>query len=173
MNSTFFSCKRAHHSCLRMSRRLLGTDITPARFDMLYILDVCDPRGFGFFQRQLCTLLGVTAPVVSRMLTSLKELGYIYRQLDWEDGRRRIITLTDKGRALFRRLVAHIRGMDDLLVDAALCRERTWSDADTWTERALRERRGSFRDHHRDLLRTFDDRATLDFDRPRRSSFAA
>jgi len=173
MNSTFFSCKRAHHSCLRVSRCLLGRDLTPARFDMLYILDVLDPHRYGFFQRELCTLLGVTAPTVSRMLTSLEELGYIRRELDWEDGRRRVITLTPEGRALLRRLVAQIRGMDELLVDAALCPPRSWSDAATWTESALRRRRSSLRDHHRDLCRTFHDRATLDFDRAPPATAAA
>jgi DNA-binding MarR family transcriptional regulator len=173
MNSTFFSCKRAHHSCLRMSRRLLGPDLTPARFDMLYILDALDPHRYGFFQRELCTLLGVTAPTVSRMLTSLQELGYVRRELDWEDGRRRVITLTPEGRALFRRLVAQIGSMDELLVDAATCPLYSWSDAATWTNSALRQRRRSFRDQQRDLCRTFHDRATLDFDRAPPSTAAA
>jgi DNA-binding MarR family transcriptional regulator len=171
MNSTFFSCKRAH-SCLRMSRRLLGADLTPARFDLLHILDAQDPHRYGFFQRELCALLGVTAPTVSRMPTSLQGLGYIRRELDWEDGRRRVITLTPEGRALYRRLVSQIRAIDDLLVDAALCPLRAWSDAATWTESALRRRRSSLRDHHRDPCRTFHDHATLDFDRAPPSSAA-
>jgi DNA-binding MarR family transcriptional regulator len=164
MNRIFLGAKRTHHSCLRISRTLLGKALTPARFDMLFVLEACDPQRFGIRQADLCTILGVSGATVSRMLKSLDELGYVHRQLDEDDGRRRVISLTDDGRALILHLMqrVHGSGIDLFALDCALGAERWWD-----ARHALRLRDVLYRTL-RDITRAFDDRATLDYDAPAR-----
>jgi DNA-binding MarR family transcriptional regulator len=159
MNNVFFRVKRAHHSCLRMSRQLLGKIITPARFDMLRAVHM-HGNEYGILQGDLRDLLGVSGPVVSRMLTSLEKLGYVWREIDEDDVRRRVITLTPEGRALVVCLVYEIcaAGYDAFVVDCALAGERSHDPKRCERERAI-------------LLRSLDaictafrDRATLDFE---------
>jgi DNA-binding MarR family transcriptional regulator len=69
--------------------------LTAARFDLLYILWTSPklPRR----QRMLTRKLGVTPPVVSRMLRSLRELRLVVRARDPQDRRGWLISLTDEG----------------------------------------------------------------------------
>jgi DNA-binding MarR family transcriptional regulator len=69
-------------------------NLTPARFDMLRIVKL-HPHGLP--QTTLRWLLGVTAPVVSRMLKGLQERGFVARERDTQDGRCRIVRLTKRG----------------------------------------------------------------------------
>lgn len=58
-----------------VARRLCeDSGLTPARADLLFAL-----RGGAVLQRDLVLELGVTAPVVSRMLASLEKLGFVVR----------------------------------------------------------------------------------------------
>ncbi|MDB4995854.1 MAG: MarR family, partial [Myxococcaceae bacterium] len=92
-----FSLKRAFH--LSVAAGLLLTrpfGLTPARFDLLYALD---GDGMGAAGRQ-CFLrhrLGVSAPTVSRMVTSLEELGLVERLRDAK-GNSCGVRLTDAGK---------------------------------------------------------------------------
>ena len=108
VNALFFRIKRAHHSCLRVSREILGTLITPARFDLMFALEACRGRNGYAFQKELCVLLGVSDATVSRMVSSLVELGLLARDFDVLDGRRRCVVLTDEGRRLMVRLRAEV-----------------------------------------------------------------
>src|SRR6516225_6895329 len=82
MHLAFFGLKRAHHGVLRVTRRQLGElGLTPARFDLLYaVLERWSPP-----QVDLCRALGVSAPTVSRMVSSLQQLGLVVRQTSPED----------------------------------------------------------------------------------------
>ena len=95
MHALFFGVKRVHIEVVRFTNRILRlSNLTPARFDMLRIVKL-HPDGIP--QTALRWLLGVTPPVVSRMLKSLQELGYVARERDTEDGRCRIVQLTERG----------------------------------------------------------------------------
>jgi DNA-binding MarR family transcriptional regulator len=97
MDQVFFSLKRAYHGTLRVARaalvKLPYKGLTPARFDMLHAL-----RSDDFLdQRALQDVLGVTKTVVSRMVRSLEELGYVARERDPEDRRTVVVWLTELG----------------------------------------------------------------------------
>ena len=75
MNAIFFGCKRAFHSCLRLTRPwITRLGLTAARFDMLTAIR---RYPFGPFQRDLREMLGVSRATISRMLQSLEKLGLI------------------------------------------------------------------------------------------------
>jgi DNA-binding MarR family transcriptional regulator len=151
MHGIFFGLKRAFHGTLRMTRTQLATlGLTPARFDMLYI--VAKERS-GMLQRDLQRALGVTAPTVSRMLKSLTTLGFVERTVMEEDHRRRYVVLTKAGR---RRVLKAARwlihsGNIQLMVDSALLPDR-WYDpracrrANDELDRSLHLVRHAYRD---------------------------
>jgi DNA-binding MarR family transcriptional regulator len=104
MNANFFGLKRAFHGTLRITRASLARrGLTAARFDLLYAL----PRRFrmfkhGMLQSSLRGSLGVSRPTVSRMLTSLEELGLVRRKRHTIDRRQVVVALTRRGRVLIR-----------------------------------------------------------------------
>jgi DNA-binding MarR family transcriptional regulator len=96
MHAAFFGLKRAYWGSLRVTRKkLTEMGLTAARFDLLYMLweSPKAPRR----QRNLTRALGVTAPVVSRMLKSLRELGLVVRERDRLDRRGWVVSLTEEG----------------------------------------------------------------------------
>jgi DNA-binding MarR family transcriptional regulator len=129
MHATFFGTKRAFHGILRMTRRPLACfGLTPARFDMLYVLyALMDHRAS---QSAIRRVLGVTAPTVSRMLRSLQALGLVQRERCSIDGRERVVELTDAGlrsmQAAHDGLVAS--GAAQLALDCALAFPRQHDD---------------------------------------------
>lgn len=68
--------------------------LTPARLDLLALI-VDGARS----QIELGTILCVSAPVVSRMVTALVELGLVQRRRTDEDRRLRFVELTARGAA--------------------------------------------------------------------------
>jgi DNA-binding MarR family transcriptional regulator len=124
MHTIYFGLKRAFHGTLRVTRRALAKmGLTPARFDMLYIVA---QEGSSLMQRELQRALGVSAATVSRMLTSLEELGFVEREIMEEDHRCRNVTLTKAGRrCVFKaaRWLIH-SGNVQLMVDSALSPHR-------------------------------------------------
>ena len=99
MNAIMFGCKRGFHSCLRVTReRLQAHGLTAARFDMLSAL-LAQGEFHSCRQRELRNLLGVSSPVISRMLRSLEALGLVVRgRCDYGDRREKLVTLTAAGR---------------------------------------------------------------------------
>jgi DNA-binding MarR family transcriptional regulator len=65
---------------------------TPQRNDLLMLI-----RHGELAQKQIALALGVTRPVVSRMIDALEERGLVKRTIPPEDRRYRIISLTPKG----------------------------------------------------------------------------
>jgi DNA-binding MarR family transcriptional regulator len=126
MHAVFFGLKRAHHGVLRIGRRALAQlGLTAARFDLLYAVRERE----GLPQSELCQALGVSAPTVSRMVTSLEELGLLARQATIIDRRLRHVTLTDAGRRIIEEAIGWFMsaGIAQLAVDSALCPTR-WYD---------------------------------------------
>jgi DNA-binding MarR family transcriptional regulator len=103
MNQIIFRTKRAHHGFLRVTRKPLAYfGLTAARFDLLYALhnrlyDV-ECRCVPTLQSELRRDLGVTPPVVSRMLGSLEKLGLVTRSRpERRDRRQRYVSFTKVG----------------------------------------------------------------------------
>jgi DNA-binding MarR family transcriptional regulator len=128
MNAIFFSAKRVFHGAVRVTRKPLQSvapGLTAARFDMLFALahrtyDRDTLAKVDCRQSALRARLGVSAPVVSRMLRSLEALGWVTRKrLPGGMDRRQVwVSLTEAGlecaceafRQLFRaaeRIVYH------------------------------------------------------------------
>jgi DNA-binding MarR family transcriptional regulator len=126
MHTIFFGLKRAHHGVLRIARRALARlGLTAARFDLLYA--VLEREGLP--QCELCQALGVSAPTVSRMVTSLEKLGLVARKTTVADRRLRHVALTDAGRQCIEEAIGQFMswGTAQLAVDTALCPSR-WYD---------------------------------------------
>jgi DNA-binding MarR family transcriptional regulator len=103
MHAAMYGLKRAYWGSLGTTRkRLKEIGLTAARFDLLYVLR--KNRG-PLPQRRLTRILGVTHPVVSRMLKSLRLLGLTTRERRLCDQREWMISLTPDGRALIRKAV--------------------------------------------------------------------
>ena len=124
MHAAFFGLKRAYWGSLRVTRkRLFAMGLTAARFDLLYALREfpCPPVAQSAIRRRL----GVTAPVVSRMLKSLRELGLVTRHRRLTDRREWLISLTARGRfAILRAIDRFIgSGLVARIVERGLCPE--------------------------------------------------
>lgn len=74
-------------------------ELTPARADVLTTL-IEKPR----CQRELAEVLCVTEGVISRLVRKLVDDGLVARHMPLADRRFRIVSLTDKGRALLHEL---------------------------------------------------------------------
>ncbi len=132
MNAIAFGTKRAFHGFLRVTRKPLGSmGLTAARFDMLSALLVTgeSARYIRIRQSELRKELGVTPPVVTRMLQSLEKRGWVERSREvWCDRRQRIVRLTDSGKRVIleaRRLL--LRPVQRLVYAAICFGRRDWS----------------------------------------------
>jgi DNA-binding MarR family transcriptional regulator len=109
VHAIFFGLKRAYQSTLRLTRRCLAMlGLTAARFDMLYAVKSAP---CGSDQVSLSRALGVTGATVSRMVSSLEDLGLVSRRSIPSDRRRRWVELTALGRQMMERV-------EDELVDS-------------------------------------------------------
>ncbi|HEX5223907.1 MAG TPA: MarR family transcriptional regulator [Solirubrobacteraceae bacterium] len=112
MNAIAFGTKRAFHGFLKVTRKpLAAMGLTAARFDMLSALLDSRPEGWpelGMRQSALRRVLGVSAPVVTRMLQRLEALGLVTRErVRYGDRRQRVVNLTTAG----ERCIAEARRM--------------------------------------------------------------
>ncbi len=102
MNLLQFQTKRAHWRLWDFEAgllRLFGT--TPARLDMLQ----CIGQNGAPTQGILVWQLGLSPSTVSKMLTLLADRGWIVRDIDPRDRRRRIARLTVRARELLERVM--------------------------------------------------------------------
>jgi len=104
MHAMLFGLKRGYYATLRFARRVLVKfGVTPARFDLMFALWQYAP---GHLQSELRRILGVAGPTVSRMLKSLTQLGLVFRVRAMNDGREKMVLLTEKGKACVGRVVS-------------------------------------------------------------------
>jgi len=102
VNAITFGTKRVFHGLLRVTRKqLVEMGLTAARFDLLSVLvkcrhgELCAP---GVRQSTIRRMLGVTAPVVTRMVRALEGLGMVKRWREREGDRRQVLVgLTEAG----------------------------------------------------------------------------
>jgi DNA-binding MarR family transcriptional regulator len=95
--------------------------VTPARFDMLIVIG---QEARGVAQNVLRGVLDVCASVVSRMLESLEDLGYVLRYEHPADRRVNWIELTPTGRAILTEITKELLldGVAEHCVRAVLAR---------------------------------------------------
>jgi DNA-binding MarR family transcriptional regulator len=127
MHQTFFGLKRVHQRLLGVSRELLvGTGLTPARFDLLRIVEA---HRWGVGQQKVVVLLGVSAATVSRMVSALETLGFVTRERTfYRDARLVHLRLTDAGRVAVRRALRRTVGSGGAtLVASSSLASRWWS----------------------------------------------
>jgi DNA-binding MarR family transcriptional regulator len=140
MHPVFLGVKRVHIEVVRFTNRVLAvSNLTAARFDMLRVVEL-HPHGIP--QNALRWLLGVTAPVVSRMLKSLQLLGFVARERDTKDRRCRIVRLTKRGTIAL--------GMAHELTIVSHLADRTAARAATGNTRVLAASEEETRDTIRD-----------------------
>jgi DNA-binding MarR family transcriptional regulator len=97
MDPRIFASKRLHLQLVAFGIRVLAPfELTPARFDMLYVIEKND-EGF-VLQRDLPHLLGLARSTISKMLGLLEGLGLIERTRASRPGRLKVVMLTDEGR---------------------------------------------------------------------------
>src|SRR5579883_64333 len=107
MNAIAFGTKRAFHGFLRVTRKPFASmGLTAARFDMMSALwggPRVGPQRYPTRQSDLRRMLGVSAPVVSRMVRALEALGWVKREREECGDRRQIlVTLTTAGEECIR-----------------------------------------------------------------------
>ena len=129
MHAIAFGSKRVFHGFVRVTRKpLAAIGLTAARFDLLSAL--AGPRLVRLGAKAQCELvraLGVSPPVVSRMLKALEELGLVKRFRMDEDRRFNLVFFTDKGFALLCEARGIVLGPVRRLVEKALSGRRRCS----------------------------------------------
>lgn len=107
MHQIFFSVKRVHLRVVEVSKKLVRQfGLTPARFDLLRVVDAHEPE--AILQSKICTLLGVSAATVSRMLIALEKLGFVERTECKDDRRNLLVRLTDYGWNKLDEAIVHL-----------------------------------------------------------------
>ncbi len=124
MHHLMFAMKRSYHRALSKARPLLeDLELTPARFDMLFVL--FSRRAELYFASGLCEVhtqksirraLGVSRETVHTMVDALEAKGLVRRgpaPPDERDRRTKSVVLTDAGLAIIRRAtkIAYPRGL--------------------------------------------------------------
>ena len=130
MHAIAFGSKRVFHGFLRVTRKPLSSiGLTAARFDLLSALAGPHLRCgmFAEVQFELVRTLGVSPPVVSRMLKALEGLGLVKRVRMEEDRRFQLVSLTKKGLALLWEARGLVLGPVRRLVEKALSGRRRCS----------------------------------------------
>lgn len=108
----------------RMNARLSRYEVTPAQTHLLLCLE---DHGGEMAQCAVTEFLKVKPSTVNGILDRLEEKGMVRRSVSGRDARRRLITLTDRGREqleLFRRCFEE--------VEAVMIREFTTEEAETF-----------------------------------------
>lgn len=126
MNAITFGTKRAFHAFVRRTRKqLVELGITAARFDLLTVVlrstsgECCSP---GVRQSEIRRALGVSAPVVTRMLRALEGLGLVERWREQFGDRRQVrVALTNVGERCIRRAHRVMLPMVKRMVCGAIC----------------------------------------------------
>ena len=108
MHSLSFALKRAHLRTVAMTRALaLPFGLTPARFDLLYIVHRTMRRK-GVGQGDLRRTLGLAGATISKMLKRLETLGLVRRAPSTSDRRVKLVYTTREGRARVRLVVRRV-----------------------------------------------------------------
>ena len=123
MHKVLFGLKRAFQSALEWAKVVYAPiGLTPARFDMMVALYQDEYMA----QSGLRRVLGVSGATISRMLKSLRALGWVESFPDEDDRRRRFVALTERGEAVFKAARRHVigDGVGELAIESVI--EHSW-----------------------------------------------
>ena len=105
---------RAGHLCReRMDFRLSQYEVTPAQTHLLLYLYDC---GGQAPQRAVTAYLRVRPSTANGILDRLEEKGMVTRSVSGRDARRRLITLTERGREQQERFRESFQSMEDVIL---------------------------------------------------------
>ena len=108
MHPLTFTFKRAHWASMRLLEPLAARHLlTPARFDLLYVLHLS--RYKAPWQFWVAQQLGVSRPTICKMIKSMRAAGLVALSLDPKYRFRKRISLTRDGRKCFARLFKMFR----------------------------------------------------------------
>jgi DNA-binding MarR family transcriptional regulator len=111
MHAIPFLLKRAYQASLKMLRPIAARDgLTPARFDLLYVLHVT--RSHSRDQTVLAKRLGVSRPTICKMVRALEKAGFLERSVSTRDRRYRLLELTQQGQRRFTKLLKRLPLVD-------------------------------------------------------------
>jgi len=106
MHAIPFVLKRAYQASLKMIWPIAAAHgLTPARYDVLYVLNV---RRQSRTQAALAKRLGVTRPTICKMVRALVKAGILEQSVASNDRRCRRLDLTRYGRRCFSRLTKFV-----------------------------------------------------------------
>jgi DNA-binding MarR family transcriptional regulator len=109
---TGYLVRRAQQVHAALWQRELNSEVTSVQFGVLSLLD----QNPGIDQRSLGELLQLDRSTVADVVLRLETRGYIGRNRDVADRRRKILSLTDAGRAELDGLWAHADSVNEALV---------------------------------------------------------
>lgn len=113
----------------RLRAEVAGVSLTNQAAGILSALTTLGPLRSS----ALADAVDADAPIVSRELRSLRADGHVTVEVDPEDGRARVVSLTDRGADVYRRF----RAATDAITAGAF---DGWDDADLVTLRGLLDR---------------------------------
>ena len=108
MYGTTFWIKRVHLGSVALGKRALEVleHMTPARYDLLYVLrtrtNAGVPKGWPklqhvMWQSEIRRYLGLHRSTVSKMVKRLVEIGWLTREAELGDARMKLVALTEAG----------------------------------------------------------------------------
>lgn len=103
----------AHLARERMDARLSPYDVTPAQTHVLLYLH---RQGGQTPQNELTEFLKVRPSTANGILDRMAEKGLVERRVSGSDARRRLITLTEKGRTQHALFFENFQTVEDLMV---------------------------------------------------------
>lgn len=112
MHSVFFGWKRTHWATQNYFRDVLTRlGVTANRYDVLLYLHHHDNPVVPITQRDLRAAFGVARATMSETLRALVRLGLIARERSGTDRRTFLVTLTERGRAVFDHARSMLKGL--------------------------------------------------------------
>src|ERR1700689_1444636 len=110
MHQLPFALKRAHHATLKLLQPIAARNgLTPARFDLLYVLHA-KTGDVEPYQFRIAKFLGLSRSTICKMVRAMEKLGLVERSREIIfDQRRRRVTLTRYGRRCIRLVLKAIR----------------------------------------------------------------
>jgi len=96
MHEVMFRLKRAHLRAVEFAKPLAALfGLTPARFDVLYVLK--HSSAYVLSQRQIGDELGLAPATISKILERMEACGLVRRDWFSEDRRAKAVTMTSRG----------------------------------------------------------------------------
>lgn len=111
---TGFLIRRAQQLHVAAWTRIVSTEISTVQYSILVVLD----QNGAMSQRELCDAVDLDRSTIADLVARMERRGLIVRAPDPEDGRRKTVGLTERGRAERRRLKPLVEQVEEALTGA-------------------------------------------------------